>query len=114
MMRSSFTMISGHPLAKFVADALIGAFLFVGLTIALLGPSTAAGLLSSGPDRSDATRNLSAATGFNDPLTMLMVMAVAFSALFALNLAFVRHIGRTEARARARAGKATRVSTRFD
>ena len=85
------------PAVRFVVDVFVGAGVFFGLTVALLGPSNAAQLLKQGA----VPAPLAALAGGNDPVALLAVFAVAFSALFALNLAFVRHVKAAEARARA-------------
>ena len=87
------------PPVRFVADALIGFGMFAGLTVGLLGPSAAAGLVV-GSDAASVTPGImlashtiaTAGTGLNDSRAILIVLAVVFSALFALNVAFIRHL----------------------
>lgn len=81
--------------ARFVIDAFVGATVFLGLTLALLGPSAAAQLITTRV----ATAPFAAALPA-DPKSLLIVTTAVFSALFALNLAFMRHIKNAEARAR--------------
>lgn len=83
------------PAVRFAADAVVGGVVFFGMTVALLGPSAAAQLLTKGA----AASPMYAMTGTNDPQTILFVIAVVFSALFALNLAFLRHVSKVGARA---------------
>ena len=87
------------PPVRFVADALIGFGVFAGLTVGLLGPSAAAGLVAGSdlvagvPGVVLASQTIAAAgTGLNDSRAILIVLAVVFSALFALNVAFIRHL----------------------
>jgi hypothetical protein len=86
---------------RFAADSLAGFAMFTGLTIGLLGPSAAADLVTQTPSTANSVMltgggpAVSALAGQN-----LVVMAVAFSALFALNLAFIRHLRKAHAVAR--------------
>ena len=65
----------------------------------ILGPSAAAGLVV-GSDAASVTPGImlashtiaAAGTGLNDSRAILIVLAVVFSALFALNVAFIRHL----------------------
>ena len=89
-------MLRRMPATRFFADAVIGGLVFTGLTVALLGPSAAGQLLANG----GATLPLAAVAGTNESQVILAVVAVVFSALFALNLAFLRHVSSVEARAK--------------
>ena len=87
------------PPVRFVADALIGFGMFTGLTVGLLGPSAAAGLVAGSdpvggvPGVMLASHTIAAAgAGLNDSRAILIVLAVVFSALFALNVGFIRHL----------------------
>lgn len=97
---------------RFVADAALGLTVFSVATVAVLGPSAAAqivqidGIFAAAPGGAA----LAVANGFsqlsfmgvplagrgwsgtNDPQAMILILASAFSMLFALNLAFVRHV----------------------
>jgi hypothetical protein len=112
------------PPVRFVTDAIVGLTVFGVATIAVLGPTAAAqiaqidGLFMAVPD----SMTMAAANGFsqssfmgmplavrnwsgtNDPQTILMILAGAFSLLFALNLAFVRHVRQAHAIEKVRAG----------
>jgi hypothetical protein len=105
------------PPVRFVADALVGLTVFSVATIAVLGPLAAAqmvqidGIFTAAP----VSLTMGAANGFsqssfmgvplavrnwsgtNDPQTIVMILAGAFSLLFALNLAFVRHVRQAHA-----------------
>lgn len=81
--------------ARFAIDAIVGATVFLGLTLALLGPSAAAQLITTGVAPAPLAASLPA-----DPKSLLIVTTAVFSALFALNLAFMRQIKNAEARAR--------------
>jgi hypothetical protein len=111
------------PPVRFATDLLVGLTVFSVATIAVLGPTAAAqmvqfdGLFAAVPD----AQTLAAVNGFsqsslmgvplavrnwsgtNDPQTLVMVLAGAFSMLFALNLAFVRHVRQAHAVERVRA-----------
>jgi hypothetical protein len=82
---------------RFAADSLAGFAMFTGLTIGLLGPSAAADLVTQTP----AANSVMLAGGFTAVSTAasqnLVVLAVVFSALFALNLAFIRHLRKAHA-----------------
>ncbi|MBX9925561.1 MAG: hypothetical protein K2Y05_04325 [Hyphomicrobiaceae bacterium] len=91
-MGSSFSVL------RFAVDATVGAAVFVGLTVALLGPSAAAQLVTVGTV--PAAGPFSALSA--DPQALMMVLAVVFSALFALNLAFMRHIRNATVQVRGR------------
>ncbi len=81
--------------ARFVFDAAIGAVVFAGLTVALLGQSAAAQLITKG------TAPLPLATLTSSPQALILLLAIVFSALFALNLAFMRHVKGSEVRVKA-------------
>jgi hypothetical protein len=112
------------PPVRFATDALVGLTVFGVATIAVLGPTAAAqmvqidGLFAAVPDNQtlavangfaqsslmgmpQAVRNWS---GTNDPQTLVMILAGAFSMLFALNLAFVRHVRQAHGVQKVRAG----------
>lgn len=105
------------PSLRFVSDMLVGFGVFCLATIAVLGPSAAAqivqiqivqidGIFSQTPHSLSmaAANGFSQSTGMgvplavrdwsgtNNPQTIAMILAGAFSMLFALNLAFVRHL----------------------
>lgn len=86
---------------RFAADSLAGFAMFAGMTIGLLGPTAAADLVTQMPV---ATNGVMLAGGFvtvSGPAGQnLAVLAVVFSALFALNLAFIRHLRKAHAVAR--------------
>lgn len=98
-----------RPQVRFAADAVVGLAVFSGLTVALLGPSAAAGLVASGVHSSVGVSIMpmltSQAAGAmaraNDAHLILLVLAVVFSTMFALNLAFVRHLTNSYVAARA-------------
>jgi hypothetical protein len=90
-----------RPTVRFVTDALAGLGMFFGVMTALMGPSAAAGLVAGVGEISGQARGVlmvsnhftsHAATSLNDPRAILIVLAVVFSALFALNVAFIRHL----------------------
>jgi len=81
--------------ARLVFDAAIGAVVFAGLTVALLGQSAAAQLITQG------TAPLPLATLTSSPQALILLLAIVFSALFALNLAFMRHVKGFEVRVKA-------------
>jgi len=96
------------PHIRFMVDAMLGLAVFCGLTVVLVGPSSAASLLPI--SLGDASQALSAAHNFagqmpiasipsafshggsNDSQSLIVLLAVVFSTLFALNLSFIRHI----------------------
>jgi hypothetical protein len=84
------------PGIRFSLDAVVGAAVFLGLMVATLGPSAAAQILA-GAEVPAAALPFATVSGLGDVQGMLAVLTVVFSALFALNLAFVRHIQRTNA-----------------
>lgn len=96
-----FEKLLASPHFRFMMDALIGLTVFCGLTAALLGPSSAAGLLPLGFEQAGqflaatppaAVTSRAALSGANDPNSLIILLAAVFSTLFALNLSFVRHI----------------------
>lgn len=96
-------MLKEMPAVRFAVDAIVGAAVFLGLTVALLGPSTAAQLLSTGSAPSTALPLISTiSTGGYGHREILLLIAVVFSALFAMNLAFVRHINGADSRSEVR------------
>jgi hypothetical protein len=100
------------PPVRFVADAVLGLTVFSIATVAVLGPSAAAQIVQIDGifNATAGGATLAAMNGFsqlsfmgvplagrdwsgtNDPQTIVMILAGAFSMLFALNLAFVRHV----------------------
>lgn len=100
------------PPVRFVADAVLGLTVFSIATVAVLGPSAAAQIVqidgifnaTAGGAKLAAMNGFSQLSfmgvplagrdwsGTNDPQTIVMILAGAFSMLFALNLAFVRHV----------------------
>ena len=97
------------PPIRFAADAVLGLAVFSGLTVGLLGPSAAAGLVATGISANMLTAMPPGFDGISDHRMIFMALAAAFSALFALNLAFIRHLRQayvpspgTKARMRAR------------
>ena len=88
------------PPVRFTADVLCGFAVFSGITVVTLGPSTAAGLVTQVTEASALSSGIFLASqvavnsvgGINNPGTILVVLAVVFSALFALNVAFIRHL----------------------
>jgi len=93
---------SARPRVRFVIDAVIGLVVFSALTVATLGPSAAASLLGIEAAQSaltggSVTPPLFAtyqASGWDLSGTNVkfLMLAAVFSALFALNNAFVRHL----------------------
>lgn len=86
---------------RFVADACLGLGVYFGLSAATLGPSAAAGLLgiAASPTPSEPmigvpllAHAIPAAGVFSEPNLGFVMMAGVFSALFALNFAFIRHL----------------------
>ena len=86
---------------RFVIDAALGFAVFVGLTVALLGPSSAESLLPVTLHSSNQvmlatslfhTHYTNLAAAGHDPSSVMLVLGVVFSALFALNMSFVRHL----------------------
>jgi hypothetical protein len=99
------------PPVRFFVDAIAGLGMFSGVTIALLGPSAAAGLvtgISEVPTHAPGVLFMAnhftshAANGLNDPRAIIIVLAAVFSALFALNLAFIRHLRKAYRTSRSR------------
>jgi hypothetical protein len=89
--------MTANTIFRFAADAVLGLAVFMAITVAALGPSAAAGLLAlsgEGPAAPIMTAALARSPGANDPQVILFVLAAVFSALFALNFAFVRHLTR--------------------
>jgi hypothetical protein len=111
-----YSLLAKPPI-RFVTDALIGLGVFATSTVLILWPASAAhlaqldGLLTpsvhpiailtplSGPFSIMGTHPIGLRfwAGPTDPQAIITVLAFAFSLLFALNLAFVRHIRRTHA-----------------
>lgn len=91
-----------RPAVRFAVDALGGLVLFSAGTIAMLGPSAAAALpvvATVSGAQAAASGGLLSSSAQGD----ILVLAAAFSTLFALNLAFVRHLSTAYAAARIRA-----------
>ena len=89
------------PPVCFVVDAITGLSMLASAMIALLGPSAAAGLVTgvnelsaSSPGMLTVANNVG--HGLNEPRSILIVLAVVFSALFALNVAFIRHLRKVQ------------------
>lgn len=103
---------ASRPRLRFAFDALLGLAVFFALTAATLGPSAAASLLgieneaaamiggsSQAPLFVSNYANIWEQGGMNVKFLML---AAVFSALFALNNAFVRHLRKAHVRAHKR------------
>ena len=91
-----------RPHIRFMTDALMGLAVFGGLTLALLAPSSAAGVaapLLSAP----APMTAIAAASQLTLQPNLIMLAVVFSTLFALNLSFIRHLANAYRHAHRRA-----------
>jgi hypothetical protein len=100
--------LMAKPHVRFAADALAGFALFSGLTVALLGPTQAADLVAIGQTVSGVstmplltTQAAGAAAFASQAQLILLVLALVFSTLFALNLAFVRHLAKSYVAVRA-------------
>jgi hypothetical protein len=118
----STTMVQdllAKPPIRFITDALIGLVVFTSATIAVLGPSAAAqliqvdGVFATTAHASTISTLLTTAvpavamstpplalrhwTSATDPQTIMILLALVFSTLFAVNLAFVRHLRQAHA-----------------
>ena len=88
-MRTTLT----KPPIRFAADALLGLAVFMGLTVATLGPSAASGLLGMEANSLPlVAHSFISSPVINGPHAVFMGLAAVFSALFALNFAFIRHL----------------------
>lgn len=112
-------MMRNSPHLRFVVDALVGLAVFCGLTVALLGPSSAAGSLPLGFDQASkvvsaippaAVAARAAHAAATDANSLMILLAAVFSTLFALNLSFIRHIASAYRVARVPAKTSRRVS----
>jgi len=93
---------SARPRVRFAIDAVIGLAVFFALTAATLGPSAAASLLGIDAAQSALTdgsitqplfvAHQTMAWDLNGTNVKFLMLAAVFSALFALNNAFVRHL----------------------
>jgi hypothetical protein len=109
---------TARPRLRFAVDAVMGLAVFFALSAATLGPSAAASLLGIDPPAAVLTggtttvplfvtnyANAFEQSGMNVKFLML---AAVFSALFALNNAFVRHLRKAHIRSHRRAKKVDR------
>ncbi len=93
---------------RFAIDAIIGLVVFYALSAATLGPSTAASLLGLENTASAAAKGsttlplfvpqLVTAWDLSGTNAKFLMLAAVFSALFALNKAFVRHLRKAHIR----------------
>lgn len=91
-----------RPRLRFAIDAAFGLAVFLALTAAMLGPSAAASLLGLDPVPGTLANGSNTVPLFvsnysnaweQDGMNMkFLMLAAVFSALFALNNAFVRHL----------------------
>ena len=90
-----------RPHIRFMTDALLGFAVYCGLTVAMLeacSAGTASANTGSVVPLLSLQPNL-AGSGPNDLQGIMLILALVFSALFALNLSFIRHLATAYRRA---------------
>jgi hypothetical protein len=86
-----------RPFGRIIRDAALGAAIFATLVTAAGNASTATGGFFSGAQAAALAQRSSAsvssqALGADGRLEILVMLAISFMMLFALNIAFVRHL----------------------
>lgn len=112
---------SARPRLRFAIDALIGLAVFFVLSCVTLGPSAAGSLLGIEQYQSPLVQGSSTAplfvtnhaigTDWDGTNVKFLLLAAVFSALFALNNAFVRHLRKAYIRSHKRGSRLARRLT---
>jgi hypothetical protein len=111
-------MLSRPPM-RFLTDATIGFGIFSAMAVAGMGPSAFSGMfamgaqaagLEAGPAAYLASPLASAAGGLDGSHGVLWALALVFSLMFALNVAFLRHLRQSAVAARVTGGKVNMAS----